>query len=123
MGRGSSGLSGGGGGRQLVPFGTDYDVPFPTGDRADANEIARFSLRLGKYEDVPSVNVGALPVQSIDISKLTRHQDDVRQTTVDSLMKLSISQLNSGSAGGLPWVIKYNDTYQIQDGHHRLTAL
>lgn len=130
MGKGGGKSSARGGGsnssgntRQLRQFGSDeYDTPFPTGDKSDANEIARFALRIGKYSDEPPVNTQDLPIQNVKLSDLTRHQDQLSKSTVDSLMRLSIKELNSGKAG-IPWVIKYNNTYQIQDGHHRLSAL
>lgn len=105
-----------------------YETPFPLpSNKSEANEIARFNFRLGKYSDIPSVDVADLPVQQIDLSVLSNSQETVNKAAMDSLMRLSASQLqeikDTSTTSDIPYVIKYGDTYQIQDGHHRLSAL
>ena len=130
MANGTSGTkSGGGVVNQLQPYGNDsYKAPFPFPENMEeANEIAFFNFRMGKYANVGKVKDMDLPVEEVSLSKLSKGQDDLSKKAMDNLMKLPISQIqnikDNETSVDMPYVIKYKNTYQIQDGHHRLSAL
>ena len=60
-------------------------------------------------------------------SALDNESESIVQKAMDNLMKLPISQIqnikDNETSVDMPYVIKYKNTYQIQDGHHRLSAL
>ena len=111
------------------PYGNeDYITPFPRATSANleaANEIARFNWRLGDYADIPALDMSEVPEVRVSMDKLFQSQDNVGRAKIESLMKLTSAQLDAirDEAGNAPFVIKYGDTYVIQDGHHRLSAM
>lgn len=112
----------------LIPYGkNDYKTPFPFPIREEADEIARFNFRVGDYKNLPKAAELETTVKSISLDKLSQSQENVDKNKIDSLMKMSVSQLQSirddTTSSDIPFVIKYKNTYQIQDGHHRLSAL
>lgn len=128
MGRGLSKIAGGAGGGSFQPYGsTDYKTPFPVIDMETGNEIARFNFRMGKYAGIPSISEMNLPVETIPFSKMYQNQPQLDRDQIDRLMKLSVSKISAirdtTTSSDIPYVIKFNGKYQIQDGHHRLSAL
>lgn len=112
----------------LTPYGKDnYKTPFPFPTREEADEIARFNFRIGDYKNIPGISELETTVKSISLDKLSQSQENVSKNKVDSLMRLTILQLqglkDSTTSSDIPLVIKHKNTYQIQDGHHRLSAL
>ena len=128
MGRGSSKISGSGAGGLLKPYGNEhYQTPFAMVDVDTGNEIARFNFRMGKYAGIGPVKDMNLPIETVPFADMRQNQAQLTRSKVDSLVKLSAAEIegirDSTTASDVPFVIKYNGIYQIQDGHHRLSAL
>lgn len=133
MASGVSGTKGGGGiVNQLQIYNkknTDmYRTPFPFPQNIEeSNKIGLFNFRLDEFQGIGPVKDMDLPVQEVQLDKLVRSQDHLGKETMDNLLKLTISQIqgikDNEVSVDMPFVIKYKNTYQIQDGHHRLSAL
>ena len=105
-----------------------YKSLFPMPANVDeANEIARFNFRIGQYENIGKTSAGDLQEKTVNLNQLSNSQLDVNKAKVDSLMQLGIKGIQDiqsrGTTSDIPYVIKYGNTYMIQDGHHRLTAM
>lgn len=92
-------------------------TPFPYPNKDDANEIARYQFRIGQYSGLGDTPRSAIKEETVDLNKLSNSQDNVRRDSLEYFAR------NGVPNGELPYVVKYGNTYLIQDGHHRLTYL
>lgn len=108
--------------------GDAYKSLFPMpANVEEANEIARFNYRIGRYQDVGKITANDLQEKTVRLSELSNSQLDVRKSTIDELMRLGINKIqaiqDTNTTSDIPYVVKYGNTQIILDGHHRLTAM
>lgn len=115
----------------LQPYGRSGDAykslfPMPA-NVEEANEIARFTYRIGQYENIGKITADDLQEKTVRLSELSNSQLDVKKSKVDSLMQLGINRIqaiqDTSTTSDIPYVVKYGNTQIILDGHHRLTAM